>query len=72
MSIFSCFFFFLLLNKVLRVHISLFLKMFLYLIMESMCRGGAEREREKIQSRLHTVSAESDVGLKPKNLEIMT
>ena len=35
-----------------------------------MCRGGAEREREgeidreRIPSRLHTVSTEPDLGLK--------
>ena len=32
----------------------------------------SEREREKIPSRLHTDSAQSDVGLKLKNHEIMT
>ena len=33
---------------------------------------GRERRRERIPSRLHTVSAESNVGLDPMNHEIMT
>ena len=33
---------------------------------------GAEKERERVPSRLHTVSAEPDVGLDPTNCEIMT
>ena len=33
---------------------------------------GAEREGERIPSRLHTVSAELDMGLEPTNHEIMT
>ena len=41
-----------------------------------MSRGGAEtereRERERIPSRLHTVSMVPDTGLKPTNHEIMT
>ena len=41
-----------------------------------MCNRGRERERERgresIPSRLCAVSAESDVGLKPTNCEIMT
>ena len=37
-------------------------------------RVGAERERgrERISSRLHTISMEPDVGLKLMNCEIMT
>ena len=31
-----------------------------------------EREREKIPTRLHTIGAEPDAGLKPTNCEIMT
>ena len=31
-----------------------------------------ERERERIPSKLHTTSVEPDVGLEPKNREIMT
>ena len=34
--------------------------------------GGAERERETIPSRLYAVSTEPDVGLKPRNCEILT
>ena len=33
---------------------------------------GREGERERIPSRLHAVSTEPDVGLKPLNREIMT
>ena len=33
---------------------------------------GRERGRERIPSRLHTVSAEPDVGLETTNCEIMT
>ena len=41
---------------------------------EHTSRGGAEREkgRDKIPSRLHTVSAGPDVGLNLTNREIMT
>ena len=39
-------------------------------------KGGAERERERgrerIPSKIHTVSAEPNLGLKPTNCEIMT
>ena len=35
-------------------------------------QGGAERERETIPSRLLTVTAEPDTGLKLTNHEIMT
>ena len=37
-----------------------------------MSRGGAERGRERIPSRLHTISAEPDAGLEPTNRDIMT
>ena len=33
---------------------------------------GTEREKERSPSKLHTVSAEPDVGLNPTNCEIMT
>ena len=35
-------------------------------------RGGAERDRQRIPSRIHTVNAEPDVGLELTNGEIMT
>ena len=35
-------------------------------------RGGAERGRERIPSRLSTASAEPDTGLEPTNREIVT
>ena len=34
--------------------------------------GGAERGRERIPSRLHTVSAEPNTGPSPTNHKIMT
>ena len=39
---------------------------------DNTSRGGAERGRERILSRLRTVSTEPDEGLKPTNCEIMT
>ena len=39
---------------------------------ECMGRGGAERERQRIQSRLCADSRESDAGLELVNPEIMT
>ena len=36
-----------------------------------MSREGAERGREKIPSRLHTVRAEPNAGLEPVNHEII-
>ena len=51
---------------------------FIYLFSERereadrMSRGGTEREGKRIPSRLHTVNAEPNVGLKLKNCEIMT
>ena len=39
-----------------------------------MCGGGVESERvrERLPSRLHAVSTESDIELDPMNCEIMT
>ena len=37
-----------------------------------MSREGADREGERIPSRLCTVSAKPNVGLEPTNCEIMT
>ena len=34
--------------------------------------GGAEKRRDRILSRLHTVSAEPDMGLKLRNCETIT
>ena len=39
---------------------------------ESASREGAEEDRVRTPSRLHTVSGEPDAGLKPMNCEIMT
>ena len=39
---------------------------------ENEWRRGSERGRETIPSRLHAVSAEPNMGLKPTNSEIMT
>ena len=46
-----------------------------FIYLEGDCEGwgwGAEREGERIPSRFPAVSAEPDVGLKPRNREIMT
>ena len=48
-----------------------FLSLF-YLETERRGRAEGEREKERIPSRLHAVSAETDVGLKLTNWEIMT
>ena len=59
-----------------RVFIYLFLKIYFEREREDVHTSGrgAEREggREKIPSRLRTVSIKPDVGLKPTNREIMT
>ena len=39
---------------------------------EHVCRGGAERGRDRIPGRLCIVSEEPNVGLEPRNGEIMT
>ena len=39
---------------------------------ERASRERAEREGDRIPSRLHTVSREPDVGLEPTNCDIMT
>ena len=43
---------------------------FFFRVTERASRGGAERERERerIPSGLHTVSAEPDIGLEPRKL----
>ena len=55
-----------------------FIYLFIYFQKESahahmhVCKGGAERGRERIPSRLRAVSTEPSVGLKLTNHEIMT
>ena len=39
---------------------------------ERVSRGGAEREGERIPSRLHAVSVEPDAGLELTSQEIVT
>ena len=51
---------------------SFYLKKFLNLFIERESRGGAEREGERIPSRLCAVSVELDAGIDPTNCEIMT
>ena len=47
--------------------------MFIYFERERESRGGAEREGERIPSRLHTVREEDpDAGLYLTNCEILT
>ena len=55
----------------------LFFLKFIYLFLrererESTSGGGTERRRDRITSRLHTISAEPDVGLELTNSEIVT
>ena len=45
---------------------------FYYFYFEKGRAGEGPRERERIPSRLHTVSAESDVGLNPTVCKIVT
>ena len=47
--------------------VAFFLSLFIYFERESMSRGEAEREKERIPSRLHIVSTEPDAGLDPTN-----
>ena len=52
---------------------SLFLKfIFIYFEKERASRGGAEREGDRILSKLHAVSVEPDARLEPINHEIRT
>ena len=46
----------------------------LFILRETESRGGAERERERerIPRRLCAMNTESDMGLNPINLKIMT
>ena len=50
----------------------LFIYLFIYLERGRVLQGGAERKGERILSRCHTVSTESDVGLNLTNRETMT
>ena len=49
---------------------------YLFILSERVCahasERGAEREGERIPSRLCTISVEPDVGLEPMNREIVT
>ena len=51
-----------------------FFKAYLFILREreSMSREGRQREKERIASRLHAVSSESNTGLDLTNQEIMT
>ena len=66
-------------DKFIVVSCTFFFLSFILFILrerESVCMhsigGGTERERERILSRLCTLRAESDTGLKPMDREIMT
>ena len=45
---------------------------FLFILRAHASRGGAERGRDRIQSRLHTASTEPDVGFDLTNCKILT
>ena len=52
-----------------------FLKVYLFILREreqSQVGEGQREEKERIPSRIRTVSKEPDMGLEPSNLEIMT
>ena len=49
-----------------------FLSLFIYLERESVWQGQRKRVRERVPSRLRTVSTEPDVGLVLMNHEVMT
>ena len=49
-----------------------FLSSFIYFEGETASGGRAERGRQRVQSRLLAISAESDVRLEPRNHDIMT
>ena len=51
-----------------------FLSLFLFILRKTQRAngGGAEREGDRIPSRLHTVSAKLDKGLELMSREIMT
>ena len=51
-------------TKSLDIIYRIFFK-FIYFERDSMSWGGAEREGERILSRLHAVSTEPNVGLEP-------
>ena len=58
---------------IFELNISIFLSLFIYFERETECTSerGAEREGERILSRLCSVSSEPDVGLRFTNHEIM-
>ena len=49
-----------------------FFNVYLFVLREREIEHRAGAERERIPSRLHAVSADPHVGLKPTNHEIMT
>ena len=58
-----------LLQAIAGPYFSFLFKLYLFILSG---RGQRERGRERIPSRLHTVSVELDAGLEPTNCEIMT
>ena len=50
----------------------LFLSLLVYLFIHLFGGGEAEREGERIPSRLYAASTQPDTGLEPANYEIMT
>ena len=57
----------------MEVFFFFFFNVYLFIFeRERASRGGAEREEDRIPSRLCAVSAEFDVGLELENKEIVT
>ena len=60
-------------SRVQNLKYFIFQNLFILRVVESVGRGGAEREeRKRILTKLCTVSAEPDTGLNPLDCGIMT
>ena len=53
------------------LHCIIFFFKFIYFERERVSGRGAERERERLLSRLRAISTQPDVGFDPTNQEIM-
>ena len=59
-------------SNLYSIFLCTFFKLFIYLFIYLEHTNKGEAERERIPSRLCTVSTEPDAGLNPTNCEIMT